>query len=271
MSRGRCGRPGIRIQAVEPKPRAMPPPGRTRQQRLATESVWREARRKSFDRVGAVPAPRRSTPRARTQIQPLQILVGDFSNAKFIREIRRGAYRPAMLMNRPQPALRPAQESQRRHHHQRNSREQAARTTRRSIPYRGTAAASSPHILWLQVDALNDRRGCSPADSRASASRPSDRPLSPTCIAETRCLRRRGMMREVFHRPPSLLEFSGTAGVAHSFSAFSTSRSVGTRGCSNRASPSACRHVTRNRASAFCRMFDCRVAYSAMRSARNGG
>ena len=95
-----------------------------RHERFGIEAVRREALRETLESFGAhrFGAVRRSAPAA--QIQSFQIFVGDFSDAKFIGEIRSRRNSGSMLLNRAQPALRPAEERQRRHHDQRDPDEE---------------------------------------------------------------------------------------------------------------------------------------------------
>ena len=93
-------------------------------QRLGIEPIGREAFRKPLQCLGThgFRAVRRSAPRS--QIEPFQIFIRDFAHTQFISKIRRGRDRRAMLLNRAQPAFRPAEKRQRRHHDQRNTDKQ---------------------------------------------------------------------------------------------------------------------------------------------------
>src|ERR1700745_911527 len=87
-------------------------------QRFAAKAVPREPRDESLKRRSRnwLRSVRRRPPG--TQVEALDILIRDFSHAELVCEIRSGANRSAMLVNRPEPAVGPAQERERRHHHE---------------------------------------------------------------------------------------------------------------------------------------------------------
>src|SRR5258707_1181330 len=85
---------------------------------FAAKAVTCETLRKAFERlrIHRLRAIQRRAPG--TEVDTLDVFVGDLAHAKFISKIRRGGDRAAMFVKRLQPALGARQKNQRRHHHQ---------------------------------------------------------------------------------------------------------------------------------------------------------
>ncbi len=86
-----------------------------RQLRFAAESIFRKAlletiERLRIDRLRAIQC---GTPGA--EVDSLNIFLGDFSYAKFVRKIRSSGNRSAVFVKSVQPSLRACEERQRRH------------------------------------------------------------------------------------------------------------------------------------------------------------
>jgi len=108
---------------------------------FAAKAVTCETLRKAFERlrIHRLRAIQRRAPG--TEVDTLDVFVGDLAHAKFISKIRRGGDRAAMFVKRLQPALGARQKAS-GDITTNGIRNTAVKATRRSSPCRDTAGAS---------------------------------------------------------------------------------------------------------------------------------
>src|SRR6202040_373087 len=88
--------------------------------------------------------------------EALDIFIRNFSHAKLVREVRSGADRSAMLVNRPQPAVGAAQKRERRHHHEWYAGDNWNKPGADQSPVGIKPPPAHGHVPSLNVDAADD-------------------------------------------------------------------------------------------------------------------